>query len=95
LVGGKAVFSGTVVPAPIRGAIRFTVQAARCRHHAAARAERDHQSRGCLPYEEQEEYGRAERAAAFAGEPDVSCMARIVDKLRRPGNILSARSRDF
>jgi hypothetical protein len=35
------------------------------------------------------------RAAALAGEPDGSCMARIVDKFRCPGNILPAKSRDF
>jgi hypothetical protein len=35
------------------------------------------------------------RAAACAGEPHGSCMARIVDKYRCPGNILPAKSRDF
>jgi len=35
------------------------------------------------------------RVASFAGKPDGSCMARIVDKFRCPGNILPARSRDF
>src|SRR4029077_4567400 len=35
------------------------------------------------------------RAAEFAGEPDGSCMARIVDKFRCPGKILPARWRDF
>src|SRR5580658_2514388 len=35
------------------------------------------------------------RVAACAGEPDGSCMARIVDKLRCPGNILRAKLRDF